>query len=67
MATMMHCTTFALARGRTRSIKTSAKLWQVSQTEVVRRDVSLAEKPTTKVAKACLAEVREDHKMWRGS
>ncbi|MEZ5384906.1 MAG: hypothetical protein R3F13_05270 [Prosthecobacter sp.] len=84
---MTHRTTFALDEGTTRSIKALAKLWKVSQAEVVRRAVSLAEKPVSKadpvvllqqlhhsgeglpakVAKAYLAEVREDRKKWRGS
>lgn len=48
MATMTHRTTFALDEGTNRSIKSLAKLWKVSQAEVVRRAVSLAEKPATK-------------------
>lgn len=48
MATMTHRTTFALDEGTTRSIKALAKLWKVSQAEVVRRAVSMAEKPATK-------------------
>ncbi len=87
MATMTHRTTFALDEGTAQRIKTLAKLWKVSQAEVVRRAVSLAEKPTAKpdpvallqqlhnagdglpvkVAKAYLAEIREDRKKWRGS
>lgn len=45
VATMTHRTTFALDEGTTLSIKSLAKLWKVSQAEVVRRAVSLAEKP----------------------
>jgi hypothetical protein len=45
MATMTHRTTFALDEGTTMRIKSLAKLWNVSQAEVVRRAVSLAEKP----------------------
>jgi len=45
MATMTHRTTFSLDEGTTTRIKSLAKLWKVSQAEVVRRAVSLAEKP----------------------
>lgn len=48
MAIMTHRTTFALDERTTRSIKSLAKLWKVSQAEVVRRAVSLAEKPAAK-------------------
>ncbi len=44
---MTHRTTFALDEGTTRSIKALAKLWNVSQAEVVRRAVSLADKSAT--------------------
>ena len=45
MATMTHRTTFSLDEETTHSIKALAKLWRVSQAEVVRRAVSLAQKP----------------------
>jgi hypothetical protein len=48
MATMTHRTTFALDAGTTTRIKSLSKLWKVSQAEVVRRAVSLAEMPTSK-------------------
>ena len=45
---MTHRTTFALDDVTTTRIKSLAKLWKVSQAEVVRRAVSLAEAPETK-------------------
>lgn len=48
MSTKARHISLALDEGTTRSIKSLAKLWKVSQAEVVRRAVSLAEKPTTK-------------------
>lgn len=48
MATMTHRATFALDEGTTARIKSLAKLWKVSQAEVVRRAVSLAEAPASK-------------------
>lgn len=48
MAKMTHRTTFALDEATTAHIKSLSKLWKVSQAEVVRRAVSLAEQPTTK-------------------
>ncbi len=48
MATMTHRTTFALDETTNQRIKSLAKLWSVSQAEVVRRAVSQAELPTTK-------------------
>jgi hypothetical protein len=48
MATMTHRTTFALDEGTTTRIKRLSKLWKVSQAEVVRRAVSLAEQPIVK-------------------
>ncbi|HEY1050073.1 MAG TPA: hypothetical protein VGE39_09975 [Prosthecobacter sp.] len=48
MATMTHRATFALDDGTTASIKSLAKLWKVSQAEVVRRAVSQAEVSTLK-------------------
>ena len=48
MATMTHRTTFALDEGTTTRIKSLSKLWKVSQAEVVRRAVSLADKPAAK-------------------
>jgi hypothetical protein len=48
MATMTHRATFALDEGTTTRIKSLSKLWKVSQAEVVRRAVSLAEKPAAK-------------------
>jgi Arc/MetJ-type ribon-helix-helix transcriptional regulator len=49
MATMTHRTSFSLDEGTTARIKSLAKLWKVSQAEVVRRAVSLAEMPADKV------------------
>lgn len=48
MATMTHRATFALDQGTTARIKSLAKLWKVSQAEVVRRAVSQAETPAAK-------------------
>jgi len=48
MATMTHRTTFALDEGTARTIRNLAKHWKVSQAEVVRRAVSMAESPATK-------------------
>ncbi len=48
MATMTHRATFALDEGTTTRIKSLSKLWKVSQAEVVRRAVSLAERPAAK-------------------
>ena len=42
---MKYHTTFAFEGGTTRSIKSLAKPWKVSQAEVVRRSGALAEKP----------------------
>jgi hypothetical protein len=56
MATMTHRTTFALDAGTTTRIKSLAKLWNVSQAEVVRRAVSLAEKPAPKPDPVALLE-----------
>lgn len=48
MATMTHRATFALDEGTTERIKSLAKLWKVSQAEVVRRAISQAEAPASK-------------------
>lgn len=48
MATMTHRTTFALNEGTNTRIKSLAKLLKVSQAEVVRRAVSLAEQPAVR-------------------
>ena len=48
MATMTHRATFALDDATTDRIKSLSKLWKVSQAEVVRRAVSLAEPPIVK-------------------
>lgn len=48
MALMAHRTTFALDDATNRRIKRLAKAWGVSQAEVVRRAVSLAEAPVAK-------------------
>ena len=45
MATMTHRTTFALDEATMARIKNLAALWKVSQAEVVRRAVSLAQSP----------------------
>ncbi|CAN5146166.1 hypothetical protein BH23VER1_BH23VER1_33010 [soil metagenome] len=42
MATMTHRTTFALDEGTAHRIRSLAKLWNVSQAEVVRRAVASA-------------------------
>jgi hypothetical protein len=49
MATMTHRTSFSLDEGTTARIKSLARLWKVSQAEVVRRAVFLAYKRTDKV------------------
>jgi hypothetical protein len=46
MAIMTHRTTFALDEPTMARIKNLASLWKVSQAEVVRRAVSLAQAPT---------------------
>jgi len=46
MATMTHRTTFALDEATMARIKNLAALWNVSQAEVVRRAVSIAQAPT---------------------
>ncbi len=56
MATMTHRTTFSLDEGTTRRIKSLAKLWKVSQAEVVRRAVSMAEKPESKADPVALLQ-----------
>jgi hypothetical protein len=43
MAVMTHRSTFALDKATNQRIKSLAKLWKVSQAEVVRRAVSFAE------------------------
>ena len=48
MATMTHRTTFALDETTSRRLKRLARLWRVSQAEVVRRAVSQAEMPAPK-------------------
>ncbi len=48
MATMTHHTNFALDDATTTCIKSLAKLWKVSQADVVRRAVSLAGAPEAK-------------------
>ena len=48
MATMTHRTTFALDETTAQSIRNLAALWKVSQAEVVRRAVLLAEPPPPK-------------------
>ena len=53
---MTHRTTFALDEETTRGIKTLAKLWNVSEAEVVRRAVSLAKKPATKADPVALLQ-----------
>lgn len=45
---MTHRATFALDEGTTERIKSLAKLWKVSQAEVVRRAVSQAKTVTSK-------------------
>jgi len=45
MATMTHRTTFALDEATMARIKNLATLWKVSQAEVVRRAVSMAQSP----------------------
>jgi hypothetical protein len=45
MATMTHRTTFALDEATMARIKNLSALWKVSQAEVVRRAVSLAQSP----------------------
>jgi len=57
MQTMGYRTTFAFDGGTMRRLKNQAARWQVSQAEVVRRALSLAEK--------YLCEVREDRERWR--
>ncbi|NBV84835.1 MAG: hypothetical protein EBS01_00895 [Verrucomicrobia bacterium] len=47
MATMTHRTTFALDGATMTRIKNLATLWKVSQAEVVRRAVSIAQSPAT--------------------
>ncbi len=44
MATMTHRATFALDEGTIKRLKKLALRWQVSQAEVVRRTLSMAEK-----------------------
>ena len=46
MAIMTHRTTFALDEPTMARIKNLSSLWKVSQAEVVRRAVSLAQSPT---------------------
>lgn len=48
METMTHRATFALDEGTIARIKNLSKHWKVSQAEVVRRAVSLAEQPIAK-------------------
>jgi hypothetical protein len=45
MATMTHRTTFALDEATMARIRNLAALWKVSQAEVVRRAVSIAQPP----------------------
>ena len=46
MATMTHRTTFTLDEATMARIKNLAALWKVSQAEVVRRAVSIAQSPS---------------------
>jgi hypothetical protein len=48
MATMTHRRTFALDESTTTRIRRLAALWNVSQTEVIRRAVANAETPASK-------------------
>lgn len=48
MATMTHRTTFALDEATAQRIRSLAASWKVSQAEVVRRAVSLADVPADK-------------------
>ena len=48
MATMTHRTTFALDEATAQRIRSLAASWKVSQAEVVRRAVSLADLPAAK-------------------
>lgn len=56
MATMTHRATFALDEGTAARIRSLAKIWNVSQAEVVRRAVSLAEKPADKADPVALLQ-----------
>ena len=49
MATMTHRTTFALDEATAQGIRSLAASWKVSQAEVVRRVVSLADMPAAKL------------------
>ena len=49
MATMTHRTTFALDEATAQRIRSLAASWKVSQAEVVRRVVSLADMPAAKL------------------
>ena len=60
MATMTHRTTFALDETTAQRIRNLAALWEVSQAEVVRRAVLLAQTPTPKADP--VAMLRELHR-----
>ncbi len=64
MATMTHRTTFALDEGTARRIKSLAKLWNISQAEVVRRAISLAGTPAASADP--LAALQELHRTGGG-
>jgi hypothetical protein len=64
MATMIHRTTFALDEVTTTRIQSLASLWRVSQAEVVRRAVALADAPSTTPDPLALLE--EIHRTGQG-
>ena len=61
MATMTHRTTFALDAATARRLRQLAKLWKVSQAEVVRRSVERSEQTAQAAKSDPVSLLRELH------